>query len=74
MGQSQKVLSAVDLELIKSNPQKIFIVHKYTKDKNGEKTYLTHVTWAQEATFKTNTLKNILKQQPKLIKIPVAKL
>ena len=39
VGQSQKVLSAVDLKLIKSNFKKIFIVDKYTvtKDKNGER-------------------------------------
>ena len=39
MGQAQKVLSAVDLKLIKSNIKKTFIVDKYTitKDKNGER-------------------------------------
>ena len=49
VGQAQKVLSAVDLKLIKSNIKKIFIVDKYTisitKDKNGEREkYLTHLT------------------------------
>ena len=56
VGQAQKVLSAVDLKLIKSNPKKkkkIFIVHIIQRIKM-EKKKLTHVTWAQEATFKTN--------------------
>ena len=49
VGQAHKVLSAVDLKLIKSNIKKTFIVDKYTisitKDKNGEREkYLTHLT------------------------------
>lgn len=54
VGQTHKVLSAVDLKLIKSNLKKSLLFIGIQRIKMEREKYLMHVTWAEEATFKTN--------------------